>query len=279
MGENMRKILRNRDRNRITAGMFITMLVLGATVDADLEQRLEAAIHREQVLGDLSGAMAEYRRILAAGSKLRPVESRAMFHIALCMEKAGRAGDARELYERVAKEYPGQESATQARAKLDNWGSTIIGPMNLKFDQGVTGKLPAAWFVPALPNEADQQAQLRRRGCMSDSCAVVMVPENALAQVGTLMQSFSAAAYRGKTVRLRAWLRLEAVNEGDHGQMWVGVDRANNVTGPPLKSDEWTLSEVKIRVPADAAFLKFGVSSVGKGKVWVDNVSFETVPR
>ncbi|MBI4908313.1 MAG: tetratricopeptide repeat protein [Acidobacteria bacterium] len=277
--------LRKRDTNKITAVGSLSILFLGAALaappkDTDLEKRLEAAIHRELVLGDLAGAITEYRAILASGSKLRPVEARALFHIGLCMEKSGRAGDARDIYERVTKEYPGQDSSAQARAKLDNWGSTIIGPMNLKFDQGVPGKLPAAWFVPALPNEADQQAQLRRRGCMTgDSCAIVMVPDNALTQVGTLMQSFSAAAWRGKLVRLRAWLRLEPVSASDQGQMWIGVDRANNVTANPVRSEEWTQSEIRIRVPNDASFIKFGVSSIGKGKVWVDNVTFETLPQ
>lgn len=281
----MPRIGQKRDTNPIVGGGCLCILFLGAALAAppkeqDLEQRLEAAIHREFVLGDLTGAVSEYRKILAAGSKLRPVESRALFHIGMCMEKAGRAGDAREIYERVSREFPGQDAAAQARVKLDNWGSAIIGPMNLKFDQGVPGKLPAAWFVPALPNEADQQAQLRNRGCLSgNSCAVVMVPGNALAQMGTLMQSFSAAAYRGKTIRLRAWLRLEIVNPGDSGQMWIGVDRANNVTGQPVRSEEWTQSEIRVRIPPDAAFVKFGVNSIGKGRVWVDNVTFDTLPR
>src|SRR6185436_18045671 len=113
--------------------------------------------------------------------------------------------------------------------------------------QGVAGKLPPAWFVPALPNEADQWAQLRRRGCMTgSSCAVVLIPENAPAQDGNLMQSFSAAAYRGKTVRLRAWLRLEVVDAGDRAEMWLGIKRVNDQKGffddmsdRPLRREEW----------------------------------------
>jgi hypothetical protein len=273
----MPAILRNRDRVRIAAGLSACILLLGATTNADLEQRLEAAVHREVVLGDLAGAIAEYRNILAAGSKLRPIEARALFRTGLCLEKTGRAADAREVYERLVTEYAGHESAAQARVKLDNWRNVIIGPMNLKFEQGQPGKLPPAWFAPALPNEADQQAQLRKQGCMSGGCAVVMAPENPLTQIGTLMQSFSAAAWRGKTVRVSAWMRLEPASVNDYGQIWIGVDRTPNVAAQPLRSETWTQNEIRIRIPADASFIKFGVSSVGKGKVWVDDVSFETV--
>ena len=45
------------------------------------------------------------------------------------------------------------------------------------------------------------------------------------------MQSFSAAAYRGKTVRLRAWVRVEAGAPGDRAQMWLKVDRPNGKVG------------------------------------------------
>jgi hypothetical protein len=276
----MRAILRNRDRSRIAAGLSACILLLGATKDADLEQRLEAAVHREVVLGDLAGAIAEYKSILAVGSKLRATEARALFRIGLCLEKSGSAGDAREVYERLVTEYAGYESAAQARAKLDNWRNAIIGPLNLKFEQGQAGKLPPAWFAPALPNEADQQAQLRKRGCMSGSgCAVVMAPEHPLAQIGTLMQSFSAAAWRGKTVRVGAWMRLEPASANDYGQIWIGVDRLPNVAGELLRSETWAQNEIRLRIPADASFIKFGVSSVGKGKVWVDDVSFETVQQ
>jgi hypothetical protein len=64
-----------------------------------------------------------------------------------------------------------------------------------------------------------------------DSCAVVLVPENAPVQVGNLMQSFKATAYRGKTVRLTAWLRLETMGPEDRAQMWLGVDRADDKKG------------------------------------------------
>lgn len=255
----------------------------GPQTGAGLEMQLESAIHREIVLGDLKGAMEQYKAILAQPAKSKMVAARTLFRMGQCLEKSGRRPEARNTYALLVKEYPDQpEVAAKARARLDD---SIPGPLNLKFEQGVPGKLPPAWFVSALPQDADHWAQLRRGGCMKGgSCAIVLVPENAPVNVSNLMQSFSAAAYRGKTIRLSAWLRLESADLDDHAQMWLSVDRANdrkgfsdNMSDRPVRSAEWTMCEIRTQVDDDATFIKFGVMSIGRGRVWVDSVSFEVI--
>ena len=124
-----------------------------------------------------------------------------------------------------------------------------------------------------------------RAGCRdSAGCAVVLVPSNAPRPFSSLSQSFSAAAYRGKTVRLRAWLRLESTAPDDRAQMWLSVDRENrqqgffdNMDDRPIRSSEWTRTEITGPVAPDAQFINIGVMSVGRGRVWVDGVTFEVV--
>jgi hypothetical protein len=168
----------------------------------------------------------------------------------------------------------------------------------LKFEEGVAGKVPPGWFVPSLPKDADFLAELRRgEGCRSRAgCALVMVPRNVPRPVGNLMQSFSAAAYTGKTVRLRAWLRLETFfvttfgvrlpDPEDRAQMWLNVERANhrngfsdNMDDRPVRTGDWTLCEIVGEIGEDARFINFGVMSIGGGRVWVDDVSFEVISR
>ena len=199
----------------------------------------------------------------------------------------GRLSEARESYTRLLREYGDQSAmASLARVRLADADGSIPGPLNLKFDEGVLNKLPAAWFVPALPNDADNWAQLRASGCFDSkgSCAVVMAPANAPVHVSNLMQSFSARAYRGRTVRFRAWIRVEGSAPDDHAQMWLSVDRSNdqkgffdNMSDRPIRSSSWVSSEIQTRIDDDATFIKFGVMSVGRGRVWVDDVSFETI--
>jgi hypothetical protein len=286
----MAEILRIRDSLRIRPGRWFLILFLGVGIAAanDPERQIEAAIRQEVVLGDLKTAMQQYHEILTQPSLPRPIAARALYQTGQCLEKSGRRPEARNTYLRIAKEFNDQpEIAAQARDRLSEIENTVPGPLNLKFDQGQSGKLPDAWFVPVLPKDASQMAQLRAQGCMTRArCAIVMVPENAPVHAGNLMQSFSATAYRGKTVRLRAWLRLEASAPEDRAQMWLSVDRANdrkgffdNMNDRPVVSADWTLCEIQTRVNDDATFIKFGVMSMGHGRVWVDSVSFETVTQ
>jgi tetratricopeptide (TPR) repeat protein len=261
-----------------------TALSPASVTAADFDERLEAAIHQEMVLGDLKAAMKQYQAI-AAQSTGNATAARALYRYARCLEKLDRRTEAYDVYTRLAKDSSDQAEASLARSRLVNWEYSVSGPANLNFEQGATGKLPDAWFVPALPKDADHWAQLRRSDCMHDSCAVVLVPENAPVRVGNLMQSFSAAAYRGKTVRLTAWLRLDALAPDDRAQMWLSVDRADDQKGfyddmsdRPMRSSQWTFSEIRGRIDPDATFIKFGVMSIGRGRVWVDHVSFEVVP-
>jgi hypothetical protein len=260
----------------------------------DAEEQLAAAIHSEVVIGDLAGAVQQYRSIVARAGTPRAVSARALLQIGLCQEKLGQRKEAYDTYRRLVTDYGDQtEIAARVRTKIEAWS----GPRNLKFDEGLVGKVPPGWFVPSLPKDADFLAELRRgEGCHSRAgCAVVMAPRNVPRPVGNLMQSFSAAAYTGKTVRLRARLRLETLfvagfgvrfpEPDDRAQMWLNVERANRRTGfsdnmddRPVRGNEWTMCEIVGDIGEDARFINFGVMSIG-GRVWVDDVSFDVIPR
>jgi hypothetical protein len=252
----------------------------------DAELQLERAIYREIVLGDPLGAMEEYRLIVAHREAANEVVARALLRLGRCQEELGRRGDARDSYARLIRDYGDQTPiASQARAQLAGWEDLLPGPQNLEFRQGSIGRVPPGWIVPALPKDADSLAELRRAGCRSVAgCAIIRVPPNAPSPVANLMQSFGAAAYRGKTVRLRAWLKLEPADSQDRAQMFLSVDRVNrqtgffdNMTDRPIRSMEWTRSEIVGPVDRDATFINFGFMSIGKGAIWVDEVSFEIV--
>jgi len=267
--------------------------------EAEAERQLEAGIHREIVLGDLKGAIDQYRAVVAHSAGSKVVEARALFQIAQCQEKLGRRTDAVATYRRVATEYRATDWAGRAEARLADFDDSAPGPRNLKFEEGELGKVPPGWFVPALPREASYRAELRRTGCRSGvGCAVVFVQSNA-PPYGYLMQSFNAAFYRGRTVRMRAWLRLEPrppddivtsylrmepSPADDRAQMRLSVDRPNHRSGffdnmddRPVRTAEWTHCEITGTVDDDARFIEIGVMSIGRGRAWVDDVSFEIV--
>jgi hypothetical protein len=281
-------MLFNRGSRALTLTVLVVLLSAllppESAAEEDTARRLEAAIQREIVLGDLPGAMAQYQIVIREMASKAAV-SRALYRYARCLEKLERRTEAHDVYVRLIKDFSDQAEAASTRARLATWEYSVSAPANLTFEQGIPGKLPDAWFVPALPDDVDHWAQLRRTGCMNhDSCAVVLVPENAPVHAGNLMQSFKATAYRGKTVRLSAWLRLESTVPDDRGQMWLSVDRSEDKKGffddmsdRAVRAPEWTFREIRARVDEDATLIKFGVMSIGHGRVWVDRVSFAVV--
>lgn len=280
------------------------MAALGAAAgwqqpEADVERELQAGIYREMVLGDLKGAIGQYRAIWGHPSGSKSVEAQALFQTAQCQAKLGRRTDAVATYRRVSAEYRGTDWAARAEAKLAHFEDNLPGPRNLKFEEGEAGKVPPGWQVWAVPREGEYLAELRRTGCRSGvGCAVVLVPSND-PPFGYMGQSFNAAPYRGRTVRLRAWLRLEPRPPGDlftswlrleappsedSAQMRLSVDRGNHRSGffdsmedRPVRSSQWTSCEISGTIDDDARFIDIGVWSIGRGRAWVDDVSFEIV--
>jgi hypothetical protein len=270
--------------------LLLGMMALALGAQSDVERQLETAVYRETVTGDVPAAIGMYRAILAEMGIARPVAARALWQLGQCQEKLGQRREAHATYARVVREYAAESAiAAQARGKLAGWSDALPGPRNLRFEEGDSGKTPPGWFVPQVEKISGSLAELRRKGCRSSvGCAVVIAPAAATTpdSVGNLMQSFRAAAYRGKTVRLRAWVRVEAGGPEDRAQMWLRVDRPNgkvgfleDMDGRPVRSAEWTSCEIVAEIDGDAQFLDFGVKSMGRGRVWVDDVSFDIVPE
>jgi hypothetical protein len=45
----------------------------------------------------------------------------------------------------------------------------------------------------------------------------------------------------------------------------------------PVRTSSWTRCEIVGEINDDARFINFGVMSIGGGRVWVDDVSFEVI--
>jgi Tol biopolymer transport system component len=114
--------------------MILGLALAFATVEVDAQRntqaevRLQAAITKETVEGDLAGAIALYKQ-LASGAD-RSVAARALVRMGACYERLGDK-DARATYERAAKEFSDQaDAAAQARARLAAMGGakTASGP-------------------------------------------------------------------------------------------------------------------------------------------------------
>jgi len=260
----------------------------GVWAQGSVERQFEEALHREVVLGDLKGAIEQYRAIVAQADAVHAVAARALLHMGGCYEKLGQRRQAHESYTRVVRDFESESAvAAEARARIDN-AEALPGPANLRFDKDDPGKAPShGWFVPAMENATGSLAVTRRKGCRSSAgCAVLIAPATAPDSPGQLIQSFSATAYRGKKVRMRAWVKVEAGAPGDHAQVYLHVTGLNRRPGLHKECDlradltnvpGWTPCEIEGPVDKDAQFLEFGFRAYGHGQVWIDDVSFEVV--
>src|SRR5215475_6321763 len=118
-------MLRKRVLIRMAIPLWMGMLVASEGgnrgLDAQLEKKLEAAIHREIVLGDLGGAIELYREIVADAAP-RVVAAKSLVQMGECLEKLGRNEEAYAKFRRVVSEYPDQtDELNRARLRLAAW--------------------------------------------------------------------------------------------------------------------------------------------------------------
>ncbi len=103
---------------RILAIIMLAAGLVLAQGERSAEVQLKAAMHKEQVEGDLKAAIAQYQQIISHYGKNRAVAAQAIFHMAQCHEKLGQT-EARKLFEQLVKDYADQkEIAKLANARL-----------------------------------------------------------------------------------------------------------------------------------------------------------------
>jgi Tol biopolymer transport system component len=106
----------------LTLVFAITATILAmAQTPRSIEAQFKAAQHKEEVEGDLKGAIEEYNRIARASDRVIAVK--ALLRVADCYRRLGDA-EARAVYQRIVKEYGDQPQALlEARNRLAELGA------------------------------------------------------------------------------------------------------------------------------------------------------------
>ena len=146
---------------------------------------------------------------------------------------------------------------------------------------GGGGGLPAGWYKSGSHPQNYEMAidtTVKRGGTAGAHIKFIAdKPEG----FGTLMQSFRADDYRGKRLRMSAWVKTEGVESAhlfvrlDGERMMLGFDNMDNrtITG----TTDWRKYDITLDVPAETINVAFGVFVTGRGVAWVDDFHFETV--
>jgi Tol biopolymer transport system component len=125
----------------ILTAALVAAVSIQAQTGRTPDVQFKAAEHKEQVEGDLKGAIEQYRRI--AQSKDRAIAVQALIRMAECHQKLGDA-ESRKIYEQVVKDFADQKEAVAiARRKL---GASEEGLTNVVSSRRVWTAPPKADF-------------------------------------------------------------------------------------------------------------------------------------
>jgi hypothetical protein len=97
-------------------------------------------------------------------------------------------------------------------------------------------------------------------------------------------QAIKADTYRGKRIRLRAWVKQVGVVGADAG-LWMRIDGPGVTQGfdnfssrPLLGTSDWHQVEIILDVPDDAIGIALGALLQGRGELLVDDLTFDVIP-
>jgi WD40 repeat protein/serine/threonine protein kinase len=157
-------------------------------------------------------------------------------------------------------------------------------PVNLDFEDEHED-VPVGWHPPTFPGAGEGYATgldhaVHHTGKASGFIKAVSPEPKGFSY---LLQSFSADDYRGKRLRMSAYVKGDNLDIG--AWLWMGVYGAS---GRVLAADwmrdrkikgtsDWKRYEIVLDVPAGSVSILFGFGMHGKGQVWADDFQFEIV--
>jgi hypothetical protein len=153
------------------------------------------------------------------------------------------------------------------------------GLKNPGFEAGAVGEAPPGWTL----RNPKYRATIAADGPKEGRRSVSIAPAAGEAEPGVaiLVQTLDAKAYQGKTVTLRASVRIgEPRPAVGQAQLWMRLDRArgrmgffDNMDNRPIRSTEWSEVEIRGEVTPDAERISVGLLVFGGATARLGDVS------
>jgi hypothetical protein len=103
----------------LTAALLAALFALPARAEDSAAEDYQKALDKENTDRDLNGAMEIYKSILKKHKDEEEIAAKALFRLAECWEKQAVPREAREAYESLIKDFPGQTALVdKAKEKL-----------------------------------------------------------------------------------------------------------------------------------------------------------------
>jgi hypothetical protein len=170
-------------------------------------------------------------------------------------------------------------------------GCLVAAIWGCAYGDAPTATPPPHWFISGQESAQaikEYSGAIDHTNAYEGSGSGLLKSTSDAAHNGTLMQVSSAAAYRGKSLKMRAFLRSNEVAQ--RAGLWIRADDINGTTvafrncfspSAPQSfvqgNSAWKEVEISIDIPDSAVALSYGVQLIGTGAVWIDNVGFDVI--
>ena len=159
------------------------------------------------------------------------------------------------------------------------FGLALTGIAILGLPSTLRAEFPKDWGGGGEGYELSRDETVKHGGKASGSVKAKDDAKN----FGSLTSAFAAEKFKGKRLRMSAWVKTDNI-EGFVG-LWMRVDGRekialafDNMQERPIKgTNDWKKYEVVLDIPDQAEEIYFGFLVDGKGQGWVDDFSFEAV--
>ncbi len=145
---------------------------------------------------------------------------------------------------------------------------------------------PTGWGIGSDKGVTDFSVKVLKGAAPNDKNALLIESgkENERKQV-SILQTIRALRYTGERVEFSADIKSEDVSGGV--ELWMRVDgrdgaelALNNMDGVAVRgTTSWGHHKIAVDVPMDAGEIVFGVFLSGKGKAYIGNIDFRTIPN
>jgi|SRR5262245_47548213 len=183
--------------------------------------------------------------------------------------------------------------------QMTKMASRVVFLFAIIFVMGAQGRValsefPAGWNA-LLPPERDGKPEysifVDRKMKHDGKVSCCIRSELVDSESAILMQTFKADDYRGKRLRMTAFVKTEEVKSkltdgggaglmlSAHGEKKGNLVADHMLTRRIMGTTNWSRWALVLDIPEDTAMIAFGMSFPGTGKVWVSDFRFEVVGK
>ncbi|MGE7943893.1 helix-turn-helix domain-containing protein [Lysinibacillus xylanilyticus] len=185
-------------------------------------------------------------------------------------------------------QFESQETFTRAFKKLYSLPPgqyrKVMGTMRKNKEESIMEEKIKGWFISG-SHPYNYEIGIDQKNVHQGKASGYLTSKTVHApdEFATMMQQFKADEFRGKRVKLSAFIKTNNVKQ--FSGLWMRVDSAsedilqfdNMSNRPIIGTNSWNQYSIVLDVPENSAIVSFGILLTGKGEVWLDGLNFEIV--